>query len=83
MPTITVKETFKFAERGVDIFEYKQGEIVEVSDECAAVAKLEGWAVDADSGVKGTKKTRPAPDIVDEAFVKQEADLIASLADSQ
>jgi hypothetical protein len=52
MKQITVKETFRWAENGVDIVTYEAGETVEVSDECAKVAIREKWAVAAKDGDK-------------------------------
>lgn len=72
MPTIKVKKTFKFAERGVDIFEYQEGESVDVSDECAQVAIEAGWADAETGGEPGKKKVKPQPQIIDEDFVQRE-----------
>ena len=50
--TIEVVESFKYAYRGCDVVEYQKGEVVEVSEEVAELAKAEKWA-------KATKKEAP------------------------
>ena len=49
---IEIIETFKFAYRGCEVVEYVKGDVVEVSEEVAELAKAEKWA-------KATKKEAP------------------------
>lgn len=44
MPQIEVTKDFSFAHRGVDVVDYRAGDVVEVSDRCAEVALAEKWA---------------------------------------
>lgn len=42
--TIEVLEGFKYAYRGCEVVEYQKGDVVEVSEECADLAKAQKWA---------------------------------------
>lgn len=42
--TLEVVKDFKYAYRGCDVVEYKAGEIVELNEEVAELAKSEKWA---------------------------------------
>lgn len=73
MPNITITKSFKFAERGIDVFEYLEGETVDVSDECAEVAITEGWAaLSAPDAPAGKRKTKREPEYIDGDFASRE-----------
>lgn len=42
--TIEVVESFKYAYRGCEVVEFTKGEVVEVSEEVADLAKAQKWA---------------------------------------
>lgn len=44
MKTIEVTQDFAFAEQGIYVTEYTEGQVVPVSDECADLAIKEKWA---------------------------------------
>lgn len=74
MPIIEVTQSFSFAERGIEVLDYKVGELAEVSEECAEIAIAEGWAKQADKenaspARRGKKRIEPDP-VVDEDFEK-------------
>ena len=47
MPRIEIKTAFSFSDNGYTLVAHEAvGEVVEVSDECAAVAIGEGWATE-------------------------------------
>ena len=51
MPEIIVKKPFKFAHRGIHVEEFTPSDKpVETTDECAALAIAEKWAVRAPAG---------------------------------
>lgn len=49
MPKINVLHAFKHAEHGCIVSDYAPGQVADVSDDCADVALLEGWAELADA----------------------------------
>ena len=56
MPQMIVLKDFKFAHRGIDVEEFVKGdEPVEMTDECAELARQEGWAEPAKSSGDGGK----------------------------
>lgn len=61
MPKIKVTQNFRFAENGLHVTHYHEGEEVEVSDECAEVATAEKWAV-----IAKPKRAAKAPENVAE-----------------
>lgn len=69
MPILKIIKSFSFAERGIDVIDYAEGDTVEMSDECAEVALAEGWAEKSNkaSGKAGKKRVESDP-LVDEEF---------------
>jgi hypothetical protein len=53
MPTIRVKETFRFADDGFTVVTYEEGQEVEVSELCAKIAIKEKWAEKASAPAAG------------------------------
>jgi hypothetical protein len=63
MPVISVSRPFSYSDNGYTLVEYSPDRSpIEVSEECARVAREEGWAVKAEPGAPenkdAAKKTR-------------------------
>lgn len=76
MPTIKVLKPFAFAHGGCHVEEFVVGQVVETTDECAAVALAEGWAEQLGEPVEPSRgEIAPADG--------QVADASADFADTQ
>lgn len=75
MPSLKILKSFSFAERGIDVIDYAEGDTVEVSDDCAEVALAEGWAEPAQeaTGKRGKKRVEAEP-LVDQDFESHAAE---------
>ena len=73
MPTIKVKKSFKFAEGGIDVIEYAEGDVKDVSDECAKIAVAEKWA-EIVKAKKEPEQTAATPEpVVSQAQIDNQA----------
>lgn len=82
---IQAKQAFGFSPNGTTVEQYADGQIAEVSDECAACALENEWAteVTADDLVKAQaahEKLSKAADKAEVAADKAEADAVAARA---
>ena len=59
---IEVIEPFKYAYRGCDVVDYAKGDVVEVSEEVAELAKAEKWARLTKKGAPENKDAGNAPE---------------------
>lgn len=82
---IQAKQDFAFSPNGTTVESYVKGQIVEVSDECAACALEQDWATEVtpDDLVKAQtahEKLCKAAEKAEAAAVKAEADAVAARA---
>lgn len=52
---IEILKGFAYAYGGTEVVQYAAGDTVDVPEECASLAISEGWAMNADGGVKAAK----------------------------
>lgn len=57
---IEVTKTFAYSYHGWDAVEYAEGSIVDVPDECAALAIKEGWAKEPSKAKRKAPETTAA-----------------------
>ena len=66
--TIEVIADFKYAHRGCAVVEYKAGEVVETSEDCAELAIAEKWAKSG-KALKAAPENKDAADQVQHGIV--------------